>query len=154
MPLFSCRGYTSQSEMWVAGQRMLQYKRNKQTPVIFHFGDHDPSGKDMSRDIVDRIELFTSDKLRFERLALNMDQVRQYNPPPNPGKLSDSRSDIYIAEFGGESWELDGLEPNVLAGLVRAAVAKVVDNRLMAAAMKAQKEHRETLGWWQTNSRK
>ena len=52
VPLFSCRGYTSQSEMWVAGQRMLQYKRNKQTPVIFHFGDHDPSGKDMSRDIV------------------------------------------------------------------------------------------------------
>ena len=74
-----------------------------------------------------------------------MDQVRQYNPPPNPAKLSDSRSDIYIAEFGGESWELDALEPNVLAGLVRAAVAKVVDNRLMAAAMKAQKEHRETL---------
>lgn len=26
VPLFSCRGYTSQSEMWVAAQRMLGYR--------------------------------------------------------------------------------------------------------------------------------
>jgi len=32
VPLFSCRGYTSQSEMWVGAQRMLGYKRKKQIP--------------------------------------------------------------------------------------------------------------------------
>jgi hypothetical protein len=46
VPLFSCRGYTSQSEMWGAAQRMLGHRRQKQAPVVFHFGDHDPSGKD------------------------------------------------------------------------------------------------------------
>src|SRR5258707_4874441 len=61
VPLLSCRGYTSQSEMWGASQRMLAHSRNRngrrtgQTPIVFHFGDHDPSGKDMSRDIVDRL---------------------------------------------------------------------------------------------------
>jgi hypothetical protein len=92
VPLFSCRGYTSQSEMWGAAQRMVGHRRQKQIPVVFHFGDHDPSGRDMSRDIVDRIELFTGKSLKFERLALNMDQVKQYGPPPNPAKITDSRA--------------------------------------------------------------
>jgi len=145
VPLFSCRGYTSQSEMWRAAQRMLAYHRRKQTPIIFHFGDHDPSGKDMSRDIVDRIELFTGKSLEFERLALNMDQVDQYAPPPNPAKITDSRASAYIAEFGDESWELDALEPAVLAALVRAAIEGVVDQDRMNEATAEQTRHRETL---------
>lgn len=146
VPLLSCRGYTSQSEMWGAAQRMLGYKRKKQIPVVFHFGDHDPSGKDMSRDILDRLEMFTNGTMKFERLALNMDQVRQYDPPPNPAKITDSRAAAYIAEFGDESWELDALEPTVLAALVRRAINGVVDRKMMKAADEEQAEHREMLG--------
>src|SRR5580765_5311404 len=40
VPLFSCRGYTSQSEMWVAAQRLLGYQGCGQKPLILHFGDH------------------------------------------------------------------------------------------------------------------
>jgi hypothetical protein len=145
VPLFSCRGYTSQSEMWSAGQRMLGYRRKKQVPVVFHFGDHDPSGKDMSRDIQDRIDLFTGNQLKFERLALNMDQVEEYGPPPNPAKITDSRATAYIAEFGDESWELDALEPAVLAALVREAIQGVVDQNKMDEATAEQERHRETL---------
>jgi hypothetical protein len=145
VPLFSCRGYTSQSEMWSGAQRLLRNMRAKQTPVIFHFGDHDPSGRDMSRDITDRLELFTRRTLKFQRLALNMDQVEQYGPPPNPAKITDSRANAYIAEFGGESWELDALEPTVLAGLVRDAIEGVVDKRAMDETTREQNRHRETL---------
>jgi len=145
VPLFSCRGYTSQSEMWVGAQRLLRYRKHKQKPVIFHFGDHDPSGKDMSRDITDRLQLFTGKALHFERLALNMDQVEKYGPPPNPAKITDSRANAYIAEFGGESWELDALEPSVLAALVRNAIEGVTDRDSMNAADDEQQRHRETL---------
>jgi hypothetical protein len=127
VPFFSCRGYTSQSEMWVGGQRIGRWiKREKQTPVIFHFGDHDPSGKDMTRDIVDRLELFMGG-VKLERLALNMDQVERYNPPPNPAKTTDSRSAAYIAEFGNDSWELDALEPRVIVDLVEASIRALID---------------------------
>src|SRR5260370_24868107 len=145
VPLLSCRGYTSQSEMWGAAQRMIRNKRKKQTPVVFHFGDHDPSGKDMSRDILDRLEMFTRGTMRFERLALNMDQVEEYGPPPNPAKITDSRATAYIQEFGGESWELDALEPSVLEALVRKAIESVVDEDLMVEASKEQEKYRETL---------
>lgn len=48
-----------------------------------------------------------------------MDQVRQYGPPPNPAKLSDSRATGYVNEHGDESWELDALEPAVLTALIQ-----------------------------------
>jgi len=133
VPYFSCRGYTSQSEMWGAAQRLIRYQQAsgklKQRVVILHFGDHDPSGVDMTRDIIDRLNLFTGRKwqVRIDRLALNMAQIEQYNPPPNPAKETDSRHSGYAAEFGSESWELDALEPAVLVGLVETAIADLRD---------------------------
>lgn len=124
--LFSCRGYTSQSEMWVAAQRLRAYAQGKQKVVLLHFGDHDPSGIDMSRDIADRLALFGA-AVDVRRLALTMAQVREYDPPPNPAKETDSRFEGYREEHGGESWELDALEPDLLARLVREEVAKLQD---------------------------
>jgi hypothetical protein len=145
VPLLSCRGYTSQSEMWGAAQRLRKHKLEHQIPIIFHFGDHDPSGKDMSRDILERLTLFTRGKIQFERIALNMDQVEQYHPPPNPAKITDSRADAYIGEFGEESWELDALAPAVLEALVRTAIEGIVNRERMDTADAEQSAHRNTL---------
>lgn len=144
VPYFSCRGYTSQSEMWVAGQRLQEWVNAGQTPVVFHFGDHDPSGIDMTRDIIDRLQLFMGG-VKLERLALNMDQVEEHEPPPNPAKITDSRAAGYIAKFGGESWELDALPPEVLAGLVRDQVKAVCNEKKWKAALKVEAEHRRLL---------
>lgn len=124
VPLFSCRGYTSQSEVWGAAQRMIEHQDSGQKPFILHFGDHDPSGIDMSRDIQDRLTMFGVD-LQFERMALNMNQIKKYQPPPNPAKSTDSRFAGYIAIHGDESWELDALEPEVLASLVTAEIESI-----------------------------
>lgn len=145
VPLFSCRGYTSQSEMWGAAQRLMKYRGSGQAPFILHFGDHDPSGKDMSRDIEDRLSMFTGAAIKFERLALNMEQIDKYEPPPNPCKVTDSRANGYIAEFGTESWELDALEPAVLAELVRSRINRVVNHDKMQAIIERQNEERATL---------
>lgn len=126
VPYFSCRGYTSQSEMWSAGQRLRRYVRQGQTPVILHLGDHDPSGIDMTRDITDRLALFMGG-CEINRLALNMNQVRTYRPPPNPAKITDSRFIGYLQLYGEESWELDALEPRVLADLIRGALERFID---------------------------
>lgn len=122
VPAFSCRGYTSLSEMWSAATRLNMHMDNGLTPVIIHLGDHDPSGMDMTRDIIERLEMFTVEKegeaFHVIRAALNPDQVAQYNPPPNPAKLTDSRINGYAQEFGYSSWELDALEPAILNGVI------------------------------------
>jgi len=81
VPYFSCRGYASLSEVWRAMRRMEYYTQKGQTPFIIHLADHDPSGVDMSRDLVDRLDTFNLFP-DFKRLALNMDQVQKYSPPP------------------------------------------------------------------------
>lgn len=144
VPYFSCRGYTSQSEMWAGAMRMQRYHRDGQTPMILHFGDHDPSGKDMSRDITERLELFMGG-VEFQRLALNWAQIEEFKPPPNPAKESDSRAAAYIAEFGDESWELDALEPRVIVGLIRDTILSVRDDDEWDAKVAEEDEHRELL---------
>lgn len=126
IPLLSCRGYTSQSEVWRASRRLISKERAGQETSILHFGDHDPSGIDMTRDIQDRLYTFGA-MTTVNRLALTMDQVNEYTPPPNPAKFTDSRASGYIAEYGYESWELDALTPQVLEDLVRENVEKYLD---------------------------
>jgi hypothetical protein len=145
---FSCRGYTSQSEMWGAAQRFIKHARAGQGTHIIHLGDHDPSGIDMSRDIEDRIKMFMahhgyggSRYFDFTRIALNRDQIDLYNPPPNPAKSTDSRFQGYMDIHGDESWELDALEPQVLADLVRAKVDEIRDDNLYAE--KQEQEYHE-----------
>lgn len=119
-PYFSCRGYTSQSEMWSAAQRFIRQEQREKR-IIIHLGDHDPSGIDMTRDIQERLELFGAD-VYVKRVALTMNQIQTYNPPPNPAKITDSRASKYIDQFGDESWELDALEPKVITDLIKKQV--------------------------------
>jgi len=150
IPYFSCRGYTSQSEMWTAAQRLKQWMNSGQTPIILHLGDHDPSGIDMTRDIIDRIELFIGSGT-VNRLALNHDQVEQYSPPPNPAKLTDTRATAYIAEYGRSSWELDALEPSVIATLIEDAIMQFRDPDAWGRAIEAEKIDQDLL--WATVDR-
>lgn len=142
---FSCRGYVSQSEMWNAAQRLIRRQNRGQHIVLLHLGDHDPSGKDMSRDIMDRLRVFETYDVEFHRLALNMDQIEEYTPPPNPTKLTDSRASGYIYKYGHECWELDALEPTVIRDLIDKNVCKYRNTRLFNSVIKREEEEQELL---------
>lgn len=145
VPWFSCRGYTSQSELYVAAQRLARIKEEGRDPVIIHLGDHDPSGIDMSRDITDRLAMLARTDIEVRRIALNMDQVEQYDPPPNPAKQTDCRFQKYAAIHGDESWELDALPPEVIDELITQEVLSLRDIDLWDEAVVEEEEHRENL---------
>lgn len=142
---FSCRGYTSVSEMWVAGRRLRRYRKAGQIPVVLHFGDHDPSGMDMTRDITERLGMFAEAPVIVKRLALNMNQIQEFKPPANPAKVSDGRAKAYIKQYGTSSWELDALEPSVLAGLVTRNVLRLRDEKLWTVAVARETKGRDQL---------
>lgn len=144
LPFFSCRGYASDSEVWGAAQRLMRKSNQGKQIEILHFGDHDPSGIDMTRDIADRLTLFDGGAV-VTRLALNMDQVRKYNPPPNPAKETDSRFADYVKKYGEHSWELDALEPKVLVKLVNDQVEQYIQKRNWSNSLKLEGEYREQL---------
>lgn len=128
VPHLSCKGFLSASEAWRAGMRLDAMLDEGKNCTIIHLGDHDPSGIDMTRDNQDRLDEFTHQRgIEVKRIALNMDQVEEYNPPPNPAKTTDSRYASYVVEHGSESWELDALRPNVIVDLITDAIESFID---------------------------
>lgn len=147
---FACKGYNSQTEAWKAGRRMARYIEKGQRPIVFHLGDHDPSGLDMTRDNRERLELFAGVPVTVVRLALNMDQIEELQPPPNPAKLTDSRATRYIEEYGESSWEVDALEPTYIRDLIRENVDRLRDEELWGRALAREVAGKE---WLQTIQR-
>jgi len=147
LPHFSCRGYVSDSEMWQGAMRLRHYLKRGQDVIVLHLGDHDPSGLDMTRDITERLDMFSFRQpgLEVRRIALNMDQIEEQNPPPNPAKVTDSRYERYSAEFGEESWELDALEPAYIAELIQKAVFEERDIERWEVAYNGQEEERRQI---------
>jgi hypothetical protein len=138
------KGYSSQSAMYEASKRFIEAEERGQTTRLFYLGDHDPSGEDMVRDIQDRLETFGSEVI-VTKIALTMPQIVQYNPPPNPAKMSDSRADKYVAKHGAESWEVDALPPEALQDLIREALESVVDAAKMNAVMEREETEKKLL---------
>ena len=143
------RGYSSQSAMYEAYHRLLDSQNVGKRNWIIYFGDHDPSGLDMTRDIADRLGLFLEGEDGcfdgVQRVALNMDQVRRYRPPENPAKVTDSRFTAYAAQYGASSWELDALEPSVLAQLVEDAILEHIDLDAFQEVETLEDKHKELI---------
>jgi hypothetical protein len=183
VPFFSCRGYTSASEMWAAAQRIGENLRNGEQTLILHIGDHDPSGIDMTRDIEDRLRLFVTrdwinefglpygntrggirqsmrEQMReqgskisdlgtpwaVKRIALTIEQIEQYAPPPNFAKTTDSRFEAYMEATGlDESWELDALDPTVMEELIQEEIDAFKDHEAFNKAEIEQEKDRAVL---------
>jgi hypothetical protein len=144
---FACRGYVSQSAMWAAAQRLDRRCGHGCPAVILYLGDHDPSGLDMPRDIQDRLDLMTDGSFDVEvlRLGLTMEQVEAHNVAPDPAKVSDSRYDAYVADYGEESYELDALDPRTIAGLIGDGVRSYTQEPRRRQAIGRQQQHRRQL---------
>lgn len=150
VPFFACRGYSSQSEQWEAGQRIARRINDGKSVTVFHLGDHDPSGLDMTRDNEERLRMFIAEHadasmFEIERLALNMDQVRTHNPPPNPAKMTDSRFGGYATKYGNKSWELDALEPKMIAALIGDNINSVIDDEQWQEDEERESKQRDRL---------
>lgn len=141
------KGYSSSSAMYASAQRLLENAQDADNILIFYIGDLDPSGEDMVRDIQDRLDMFTRDRLPLKviKLALTPTQVREYNPPPNPTKLTDSRATAYIREHGYECWEVDALEPKVLRQIISEALDAIVDRKKMDKIIRREKRDKKHL---------
>lgn len=182
------KGYSSSTAMHRAYLRFAEQINEGNKVTVLYFGDHDPSGLDMIRDIRERINFFLSkgdmlnsdlvdqhieeeyedhdkvdlmylnddsegeklqdlfngesqpafwkafdshkqsiyvkDTVPFEviPIGLTMEQINEFNPPPNPAKISDPRAKWYIKQYGNTSWEVDAIEPEDMEEIVEQAI--------------------------------
>jgi len=199
------KGYTSSTAIYGSYQRFCKKINDGGKVLVLYFGDHDPSGLDMIRDINDRIlymlsrgsslkderinewwdkagyniydvasmegfekvadimdddsqklyDLFEEGKKRLyieqnslfgiSQIGLTMEQIKQYNPPPNPAKITDPRAKKYIAEFGQVSWEVDALKPSIMEDIVENAIEKAIDMDVYNEVIEEENNDKETI---------
>jgi len=138
------RGYSSVSAMHDAAIRFQHAIDEDKDCTILYLGDHDPSGLDMIRDISDRLLTFGAD-VNVKQIALTMEQIKQYNPPPNPAKEDDPRAKEYIEQFGEISWELDALKPQVLVKLLQKNLELLIDMGMYNEIISEEEEEKGKL---------
>ncbi len=118
------RGYNSYSQLHEA---MREVKRLSPSKIIFiHFGDFDPSGKDIIRSFIERIEemgIIAEHKI----VALTKEQIIKYQLPSVLTKKTDTRAKNFIERYGDMAVELDALEPDVLENLIIDSVNEFFD---------------------------
>lgn len=83
--------------------------------------------------------------VEVKRIALDMEQVEQYSPPPNPAKTTDSRYATYRDEYGDESWELDALDPRIITELITSQAADYTDNDKREFLIEKQEVERQKI---------
>lgn len=214
------KGYTSSTAIYTAYSRFIEKIGNGCSVTILYFGDHDPSGLDMIRDIRERLMfMFTngeraydemddlwdvdwsdepvsinemahnwstsidedgdevySDVVRYylndedcisvwddgqeyfddvkaffkhhfeiKQIGLTMSQIREFNPPPNPAKITDPRAKGYVEKFGEVSWEVDALRPQVMERIVKEAITREIDVEVYNNNLEQEKKDKKKI---------
>lgn len=214
------KGYTSSTAIYSAYRRFKEEIGEGRKVVILYFGDHDPSGLDMVRDIRERLmfmfvngelgedgdafkvdwnddpvyfdeiitqwsgdmtdenedewegysdecskytrdedchtaysddpnesyfdvrKAFFKHHFQIQQIGLTMEQIREFNPPPNPAKITDPRAKEYVSKFGQVSWEVDALRPKVMEQIVKDAIEREIDMDIYNAVLMEEQRDR------------
>jgi hypothetical protein len=106
----------------------LDYDKRREYEVQLDWSDWDGNKEDdWQYESRKCCELWIDDNFEIQPIALTIEQINQYNPPPNPAKISDPRSGKFIAELGKTSWEVDALKPEVLHQLLEDEITNLID---------------------------
>lgn len=120
VPLYVTRGYSSETLVYSAAEVLKEVQK----PIyIYHFGDYDPSGRDMVRDLREKLRGFGV-RCQFIEAAVTAEQVEQMQLPTRPTKKTDTRTKNWQ---GGESVELDAIPPATLRQMVRSVIEQHID---------------------------
>lgn len=139
---FPTRGYPSFSFVrQMAGY--IEGRLGGKHTIVLYFGDFDPSGVDIERDLKDRLEKYGAEDFSVRRVALTSEQIREHSLPPMPVKRSDARSDAFLISHGDRAVELDALDPNLFQGLVKQSIVEQIDTRLWNERVRQIKEMRQ-----------
>lgn len=133
-----CKGYPSLTFLHDAKLRFQKAMNENKECIILYFGDYDPSGEDIPRSIQENLNEMGVN-VKVHRIALMEYQVIEWELPPAPTKIGDSRT----AKWGGLGQvELDAVTPDKLYSLCENAILKYFDNDLYVELKENESDER------------
>ncbi len=139
--LYPCGGFTS---LTFAHEAATTHNRlgDPRPLKIFYVGDYDPAGvlidQSLKREL--RKHLFSSIRMDFERIAINLDQIREYDLPTKPRKATDTRSQHVM-----ETVEAEAMPAHILREMLRDKVEGLLPQGALKALKVAEDSEREHL---------
>lgn len=140
VPLMVTRGYPSLSYLHSAAEAI---QAQEKPTFLYYFGDHDPSGLDISRHIEKSLRDLVDDDdlICFERVAVTEDQIVDMNLQTRPTKKTDTRA----KNFKGESVEVDAIHPDTLRAICRDCIVQHIDHDEWDRLLTVEEQERESL---------
>ena len=136
--LYPTRGFPSATLCYQAAIYIDQL--NKAQAIILYVGDYDPSGVLIPKTIDRELRRHLETPLEFRRLAINPEQIQEYDLPTKPPKAEDRRSpDIQ------STVEAEAMPAGELRRIVRDEVEAYLPDGALAAAKMAEESEREGL---------
>ncbi len=137
VPLMPTSGQPSKSFLWAGSQNL----RQKEVPTfVYYFGDYDKSGIDISNRIEADIRRYLGEQERnfqFKRVAINEEQIREYNLPTRPPK--DKKSGFT------ETVELEAMTTADLQRICSDCIERHIDWHALERLQQVEDAERETL---------
>jgi len=109
---------------------------------VLHIGDHDPSGVSIFLAFLEDVEAFAHElggSATFIRLAVTPQQIGEHRLPTAPPKATDRRA------FAGETCQAEALPPDVLANILRTAIERRIDRRVLNHVLQQERRIRREL---------
>lgn len=74
-----------------------------------------------------------------------MAQIEEFEPPPNPAKITDPRATDYIEKYGQVSWEVDAIEPQDMERIVIGHIEENIDMEKYEEILLLERSHKAAL---------
>jgi len=117
--LHPIRGYNSTTFAW----DIAKFWNRIDKPIfIYYIGDHDPSGRDLERDIREKVASFTDKEITWTRLAVNAEHFAEFSIRPLEPKKKDKRTPKFIERFGRACAEVEAIPASDLRRMLREAI--------------------------------
>jgi hypothetical protein len=144
VPLYVSRGFSSLTYLAEAAEEI---EASDRPTFIYHLGDHDEWGRDAGAHIERELrQLAPSAEIHFERLAVTVEQINDFELPTRPLKSQGKLRERFEAEHGRTgAVELDAIHPDTLRALVRDAIERHIDFRQLEVLRIAEEEERRAL---------
>jgi 5S rRNA maturation endonuclease (ribonuclease M5) len=136
------RGYNSWS---VKKELADMFRAYGKEPVILYFGDFDPSGEDIYRDIEESFGFFQTSLKKIEKVSLTKNDIDKYNLPADFAKKSDTRTKKFIAKNGDMSVELDALPVDILREKIKNGIEKYLDMEKFKITLGEQSQEQQRI---------
>jgi hypothetical protein len=119
VPLHPIRGYSSTSYTWRIAK---SWEKINKPITVYYLGDHDPSGRDLERDVRARLSSYSKRDFRWVRLGVNPHHFEEHDIIPLEPKKKDSRYKKFATQWGDRCAEVEAIPATTLRDMIHKAI--------------------------------